>query len=156
VEVFAIRSDADLDRALGAIAALLDARNPSDEERDRLLVLTTLVEAYEDAHHPIPPPRATEAIRFRLEQQGLVTPAQQARALRPIIGSRSRVYEVLHGRRALSAQMVLKLWRTLGIPLESLIGGMSLRKKARSSQTDARRAAPKKRARAVEVGLPPD
>jgi antitoxin component HigA of HigAB toxin-antitoxin module len=64
IEVFPIRSEEDLDRTLQIIDALLDIEHPSDAERDRLEVLTALVEGYEEKHHPIPPPGAIEAIRF--------------------------------------------------------------------------------------------
>jgi HTH-type transcriptional regulator / antitoxin HigA len=139
VEVFPIRSEEDLERALEIIDSLLDIEDPSDAERDRLEVLTALVEAYEDKHHPIPPPGAIEAIRFRLDQLGFQTPAAQSKALTPLLGSRSRVYEVLHGRRGLSSQMVTKLWRRFDVPLESLVRGMAVRKVRRSRRRTGRR-----------------
>jgi len=130
VEVFAIRSEDDLDRALAEIDALMDVEHLSDVDRDRLEVLTTLVEAFEDKHHPIPPPNAIEAIRFRLDQLGFHTPAAQAKALASLLGSRSRAYEILHRKRGLSAQMVTKIWRRLGVPLESLVRGMTVRSRS--------------------------
>ena len=51
-------------------------------------VLLTLVEAYERANHPVDPPDPADAIRFRLEQQGL-----DQRELTGVLGSRTRVYE---------------------------------------------------------------
>jgi HTH-type transcriptional regulator/antitoxin HigA len=52
-----------------------------------------------------------------MEQLGLAR-----KDLEPILGSRGRVSEVLNGRRALSLQMIRRLNRELGIPLESLVG----------------------------------
>lgn len=76
----------------------------------------TLIEAYERIHFPIDPPDPVEAIRFRLEQQGL-----DPRALIGVIGGRSRVYEVMHGKRALSLEMIRRLHQRFGIPAEVLI-----------------------------------
>ncbi len=134
VEVFAIHSDEDLDRALEEINRLMDLEEPTQDQRDRLEVLTTLVEAYEEQRSPIPPPTAIEAIKFRLDQMGFTSPSEQTKALVPVLGSRSRVYEVMHKRRGLSAQMIIKLWRKFDIPLESLITGATLRRKRRTNK----------------------
>jgi HTH-type transcriptional regulator / antitoxin HigA len=116
IEVFAIHSEADLALALEEIRALMGKRDLDRAEVDRLEVLSTLAEAYEDAHEPIPPAKAADAILFRLDQLGLTT-----KALEPILGSRARVYEVLHGTRTLSAQMMASLHARFDIPLESLV-----------------------------------
>jgi HTH-type transcriptional regulator / antitoxin HigA len=79
-------------------------------------VLATLVEAYEQKHFPIDPPDPIEAIRFRLEQQGL-----DPRALVGVIGGRSRVYEVMQRKRALSLEMIRRLHQRFGIPADVLI-----------------------------------
>ena len=83
---------------------------------DRLDVLATLIQAYETRHCPINLPTAVEAIKFRMDQQGL-TP----RDLEPMIGRLNRVYEVLARRRPLTMPMVWRLHTQLGIPAESLI-----------------------------------
>ena len=57
-------------------------------------MLATLVDAYESEHFPIDPPDPIEAIRFRLEQQDSTERAGR------VIGGRSRVYEVMNGKRA--------------------------------------------------------
>jgi HTH-type transcriptional regulator/antitoxin HigA len=79
-------------------------------------VLTTLVEVYEEKRFPIDPPDPIEAIKFRLEQQGL-----DSRSLVGVIGGRSRVYEVMQGKRALSLEMIRRVHQRLGIPAEVLI-----------------------------------
>ncbi len=83
---------------------------------DRLDVLVTLVEAYEQRHFPVDPPDPIEAIRFRLAQQGL-----DSGALVGVIGSRSRVYEVMRGKRGLSLEMIRRLHERFGIPADVLI-----------------------------------
>ena len=139
IEVFPIRTDEDLAAALEQIDALMDAK-PGSHDEARLEVLSTLVEAYEEERFPIAPPDPVEAIRFRLDQLGL-TPA----ALTRILGSRARVSEVLNRRRPLSKTMIVRLWRELGIPLESLVDVGTPRrprkKRRRSSFSSGRRTA---------------
>jgi HTH-type transcriptional regulator/antitoxin HigA len=82
------------------------------------------VEAYEAAHFPMDMPDPIEAIKFRLEQQGV-----DKKALIGIIGNRTRVYEVLRRDRALSLTMIQKLNQQLKIPAEALIRPIRVRKK---------------------------
>jgi HTH-type transcriptional regulator/antitoxin HigA len=88
-------------------------------------VLTTLVEAYEQAHFPMDAPDPIEAIKFRLEQQGT-----DKKALIGVIGSRTRVHEVLRRDRALSLAMIRRLHQTLNIPAEVLIRPVRRRKRS--------------------------
>src|SRR5262249_29606298 len=110
-----IRSEADYSRALAEVERLWGA--PSGTRRgDRLDVLATLIDAYETTQYPVDPPDPIEAIRFRMEQQGLTR-----RDLEPFIGSRTRVAEVLNRKRNLSISMIRRLHEGLGIPAEVLI-----------------------------------
>lgn len=84
---------------------------------DELGVLVLLIEAYEAIHHPIGPPDPVAVIKMEMEQRGL----KQAQMV-PYFGSRSRVSEVLSGKRQLTLDMIRKLHRGLGIPLASLVG----------------------------------
>ena len=79
-------------------------------------ILVTLIEAYENKHYPIGPADPVEAIKFRMEQQGL-TP----RDLEAYIGPSGRVSEVLNGKRPLSLRMIKRLHDGLRIPYESLL-----------------------------------
>ena len=115
MEIKPIRNDEDHEEALREIERLWHAKEGTPEG-DRLDVLTTLVEAFEDKHFPMDAPDPIEAIRFRLEQQGL-----DDRALIGVIGGRSRVYEVMHRKRALSLEMIRRLNERFGIPAEVLI-----------------------------------
>ncbi len=83
---------------------------------DRLDVLVTLVQAYEAKHFPMALPDPVEAIKFRMEQQGL-----KPKDLEPMIGKSNRVYEVLTRKRSLTIGMIRKLHSGLGIPAHSLI-----------------------------------
>ena len=110
-----IRTNADHQNALNRIDALFDAE-PNTPEGDELEVLVELIHAYEEAHFPIEAPDPIEAIKFRMEQQGM-TDAD----LVPYLGQRSRVSEVLNRKRKLSLQMIRKLHSGLNIPIESLV-----------------------------------
>jgi HTH-type transcriptional regulator/antitoxin HigA len=83
---------------------------------DRLDVLATLIDAYESEHFPMDPPDPIDAIRFRMEQQGL-----SRKDLEGLIGTRTRVAEVLNRRRGLSINMIRRLHERLGISAEVLI-----------------------------------
>ena len=112
-----IRTEADYQSALKLVAPYFDAEPELDSDAGaHFEALLTLIEAYEAKHYPIAPPDPVQAIKFRMEQQGL-TPAD----LVPMIGQRNRVYEVLNGKRKLTMAMVWKLHTGLGIPAESLI-----------------------------------
>jgi len=110
-----IRSEADHAEALKESERLWRAAEGT-AAGDRLDILITLVDAYEERHCPIELPDPIQAIRFRLEQAG-----KDARALVGVIGTRSRVFEVLRGQRPLSLNMIRALHRHFGIPAEVLI-----------------------------------
>lgn len=113
-----IHTEADYERALRELSAMFDNEpEPGTVEGDRFEVMILLVQAYEAEHEPMGPPDPVEAIRFRMEQQGLM-----AKDLVPSIGRSNRVYEVLNGKRSLTLGMIRRLHQNLGIPAESLIG----------------------------------
>ena len=115
MDVKPIKNESDYDAALVEIAALMDAR-ASTPEGDRLDVLVTLVEAYEEKHWRVNPPDPIEAIKLRMQQRGL-----SRHDLERVLGSKSRVSEVLNRKRPLTIEMIRRLHGTLGIPAESLI-----------------------------------
>ena len=110
-----IRTADDHARALREIERLWTAKRGT-ADADRREVLVTLVNSYEDSRYPMPPPEPLEAIRFRLEQLGL-----DIKALVGVIGSRTRVYEVMRGDRPLSLRMIRRLHEKFNIPAEILI-----------------------------------
>lgn len=110
-----IRSEADHASALADVERLWGAK-AGTPEGDRLDVLATLIDAYENERYPMDPPDPIAAILFRMEQQGL-----SRKDLEPFIGTRTRVSEVLNRKRGLSMGMVRQLHEGLGIPAEILI-----------------------------------
>ena len=115
MDIKPIRDEADYERALRRVEELWNPREGS-AEADELDVLTTLIEAYEHVHYPLDLPSPIEAIKFRLEQQG-----KDSKSLIGVIGQRTRVYEVMQGKRPLSLNMIRNLHEQLGIPAEVLI-----------------------------------
>lgn len=115
VQLKVIRSARDYQQALEGIEALWDAE-PGSKEHDSLEVLALLVEDYEKRTFPMEEPDPVSAIQFRLEQLG-----KQQKDLVPILGSRSRVSEVMNRKRGLTVTMVRKLFDELHIPMEALI-----------------------------------
>ena len=93
----------------------IESDSPEGEEIE---ILSLLVEKYEQEHYPVAAPNPIEAIKFRMEQMDL----KQA-DIAPLFGGKTRVSEVLHGKRPLTLKMIILLNRYLGIPLESLVAG---------------------------------
>ena len=114
-EVKPIRTEANYEAALSEVERLWGAR-AGTPEGDRLDVLATLIDAYEADRDPMDPPDPIEAIKFRMEQQGLTR-----RDLEEIIGTRTRIAEVLNRKRGLSIGMIRRLHERLGISAEVLI-----------------------------------
>jgi HTH-type transcriptional regulator / antitoxin HigA len=114
-EIKPIRTKKTYQAALAEVERLWDAKLGT-ADGDRLDVLVTLIEAYEAAHFPMDPPDPVEAIKFRMEQQGL-----SREDLESLIGTRTRVAEILNRRRNLSIAMIRRLNKELGISAEVLI-----------------------------------
>lgn len=110
-----IRNDADLKAAFARLEMIFQAPEGS-AEADEMEILVTLIEAYENRHYPIGPADPIEAIKFRMDQQGLA-----AKDLEIYIGSSGRVSEVLNRKRPLSLRMIKRLHDGLKIPYESLL-----------------------------------
>jgi len=89
---------------------------PNSKESDELEVISILIESYEKVNFPIEPPNPIEAILFRLDQLGM-----KRSELNEILGSRSRVSEVIKGKRKLSLKMIRTLNKKLGISAQTLI-----------------------------------
>src|SRR5271167_1680933 len=123
-ELKPIRTKADYEKALTEVERLWGAKSGTPAG-DRLDVLATLIDAYETEHYPMDPPDPVEAIRFRMEQQGL-----SRKDLEPLIGTRTRVAEILNRRRSLSIGMIRRLHETLGISADVLIRPSDGRKAA--------------------------
>ncbi len=110
-----IRNEADYEASLRYLDTVIDAEEGTAEANERD-VLAILIEKYEEEHYPIDLPDPVDAIRFRMEQLGI-----GQKDLIPCIGSRSKVSEILSGKRELTLKMIRALNRHLGIPAEVLV-----------------------------------
>jgi HTH-type transcriptional regulator / antitoxin HigA len=112
-----IRTEADHAAALALVEPYFDAEpSPGSEAAAHFEALVAVIEAYETKHFPIAPPDPIDAIEFQMEQRGM-----SARDLQALIGTRSRVHEILNRKRPLSMAMVRRLHAGLGIAAETLI-----------------------------------
>jgi HTH-type transcriptional regulator / antitoxin HigA len=107
-----IKTEAEYQAALARVEQIFDAR-PGTPKGDELELMLLLVETYEDKAYPIDPPDPIAALRFRMEQVGM-----KPKDLIAYIGSKSKVSEVLNGRRPLSLTMIRKLVAGLHLPAE--------------------------------------
>jgi HTH-type transcriptional regulator/antitoxin HigA len=98
--------------------ALVDRLMASDKPADiaRLAAQARLIAAYEQSKWPRRPPRAADVIRYLMDQHGL------SRAdMIPILGTASRVSEVLRGKKGLSMSMIQRLRTRFGVPADMLL-----------------------------------
>ena len=128
-------------QALARVSKLLD-KNPAvgSKEADELEVLALLIERYEETQFPIDKPDPITAIKFRMEQLGLLK-----KDLIPFIGSASKVTEVLNGTRQLSLNMIRKLNKGLNIPADILIGASVAKVKSPTKKIISAKATAKQR-----------
>ena len=115
MKVTAIKTEKEYEKALELIETLIDCPENSEDEA-KLEVLSLLVEAYEEEHHPIEPSRPVEVIKFKMDQMGL-----KPKDLIPYIGSRSLVSRVLNYKKPLSLNMIRRLSKGLNLPTDILI-----------------------------------
>jgi HTH-type transcriptional regulator / antitoxin HigA len=114
-----IKSNSEYEAALREIESLMDCNTaPGSPEGERLELLGILISDYESKKFESRLPDPIEAIRFRMEQQGL-----SRRDLIPLIGSRSKVSEVLARKRPLTLSMIRALHSGLAIPAGVLLQG---------------------------------
>jgi HTH-type transcriptional regulator/antitoxin HigA len=109
-----IDSDAELTRACSLVERLWDSNDPADIAR--LEAQARLIAAYEESKWPRRPPSTAELIRHLMDQHGL-TRAD----LVPILGTPSRVSEVLRGKKALSMAMIQRLRARFRVSAEILL-----------------------------------
>ena len=122
MEINIIKTEQEYNEACDRIYTLIhqneNAIEPESKEGEEIEILSLLIEKYEHERYSIEKPTPAEAIKFRMEQMNL-----RQVDIAPLFGGKTRVSEVLHGKRSLTLRMIALLNRYLGIPLESLIPG---------------------------------
>jgi len=118
MEICPIRTDADHRRALTEIERLWGAADGTPEG-DKLDILVTLVEAYEERRWPLKSRRRfdpVDVLQYAIDELGH-TQAELAK----ILGSRSRASEILARRRPLTLDMIQKINARWKIPADLLV-----------------------------------
>ena len=115
VDIKPIRTDGDHAEALAEIGRLWGAEMGTPEA-DRLDVLATLVEAYEEKRWPIGEADPIDVLKYAITEMG-----HTQSELANLLGSRSRASEVLNRKRALTVSMINKIHHEWHIPAEVLI-----------------------------------
>lgn len=116
IKIQPVISKTDHKSALKRIETLMDQEKKSRNEEIELETLFVLVSNYEEKHILIFPPDPIDAIRFRMEQQGLTQ-----KDLSKILGSKHRASEYLNKKIPLSIEAIRKLNDSLGISGDILI-----------------------------------
>ncbi|MGM0653308.1 MAG: helix-turn-helix domain-containing protein [Bacillota bacterium] len=117
-----LKTEEEYKEACERIYSLINSKDnpiePDSLEGEEIELLSLLVEKYERDNHPVDPPNSIEAIKFRMDQLNL-----KQVDIAPLFGGKTRVSEVMNGKRPLTLKMITLLNRYLGIPLESLVQG---------------------------------
>ena len=117
MDIRPIRTDADLEWALKEIEPYFDDQPaPGSFEGDRFDVLATLIEAYENKHHPIEASDPIEILHFAIEDMG-----RSQAELAELLGSRSRASEILNRKRPLNLEQVRTISAAWKIPVAALV-----------------------------------
>jgi HTH-type transcriptional regulator/antitoxin HigA len=115
VPIKILKTKRDYQESLERFEDIFQAK-PGSAEGDEADVLALLIKDYEDKHYIIDAPSPIEAIKYRMEQQGLTN-----KDLAQILGFKSRVSDIFKNNRKLNLSMIRKLYHTLNIPLETLV-----------------------------------
>jgi len=122
MDIHPIHTEEAYENALERVASLMNAK-PDTPEFDEPEILSALIENYEAKHYPIDAPDPIEAIKFRMEQEGL-----RQKDMVSIFGNKSRVSEILNRKRKLTLEMIRNLHEKLNIPFENLMGDYQIQR----------------------------
>ena len=115
MELKIIKTKKDYHVSLERFEEIFNAKRGT-KESDEADVLALLIKDYETKHYVIAAPSPIEAIKYRMEQQGLSN-----HDLAEILGYKSRVSDIFLNTRKLNLKMIRKLYEQLHIPLETLV-----------------------------------
>jgi HTH-type transcriptional regulator/antitoxin HigA len=114
MELKIIKTKKDYHIALGRFEEIFSAK-AGTKDSNEADVLSLLIQDYENKHYVINAPSPLDAIKYRMEQQGLTN-----QDLAVILGYKSRVSDIFHNTRKLNLKMIRKLSETLHISVETL------------------------------------
>jgi len=110
-----LKTKKDYNAALDRVNALIDARR-SDAQQNEFLLLSYLIEEYENQHMPMSDASPQEVIQFMMDMKGL-----KQKDLVPILGTKGYVSKILNGAAGIPLESIDDLSQLLGIPVEALI-----------------------------------
>ena len=116
MKVKVLKNEAAYNKALAAADKLFAAK-PGTPAGDELELLLLVIKDYEDKHHRVPLPDPIEAIKLKMEEEGI-----KASDLLPELGSKGYISQVLNRKKPLTAQLMRKLRSRLSIPAKVLLG----------------------------------
>ncbi len=116
MDIRPIRTEEDHVAALGEIERLWGAEQ-SSPEGDKLEVLATLVERYEEEHFPLPAADPVDVITEVMAARGYTR-----KDFAEVLGSQSRASEILARKRSLSVEQIRRVSRSWRVPAEALLG----------------------------------
>jgi HTH-type transcriptional regulator/antitoxin HigA len=118
VQPHPIKDEREYDRLVAEVGRLMERReeNLSAEEGSLLEMMSILIEDYDRKHYPLSPSQPHKMLAFLLEQRGL-----EPHDLWPVLGSKSRVSEMLSGKRAISKAQAKKLAAFFHVPIDLFI-----------------------------------
>ena len=114
VQPHPIKDEREYDRLVAEVGRLMERgeENLSAEEDSLLEMMSILIEDYDRKHYPLSPSHPHKMLAFLLEQGGL-----EPHDLWPVLGSKSRVSEILSGKRAISKAQAKKLAAFFHVPI---------------------------------------
>lgn len=101
--------------AVNRVNELIDARL-SDSQENELLLLSYLIEEYEEQYMPMPDASPAEVIKFMMEMKDL-----KQKDLIPVLGTKGFVSKILNCAANIPLHSMDALCQLLGIPVEALI-----------------------------------
>lgn len=112
-----IRTEADYDWAIAEVTKYFE-NEPAvgSEDGNRFVLLTDLIEAYENKHYPIEAPDPVSLIKTYLETRG-----EKQAALAELFGSKSRASEILARKRRMTVDQIYALSSKWGLPADELV-----------------------------------
>jgi HTH-type transcriptional regulator/antitoxin HigA len=110
-----IRNEREYNAAVKRADEIFDAKRGT-AKGDELSLLLLVIKDYEDRTHPVPVPDPIQALKIKMEEQGLSN-----KDLEPYIGSKSYVSQILNKRKPLTAEIMKMLHSKLGIPANILL-----------------------------------
>lgn len=118
IQPHAIKDEDEYDRVVAEVGRLMERgeNSLSGEESSLLEILSILIEEYDREHYPLPPSQPHRMLKFLMKQRGL-----EPHDLWPVLGSKSRVSEILSGKRAISKAQAKKLARFFHVSVDLLI-----------------------------------